>query len=158
MLLKNEGMLPLKCKKAGALRLGRACRSRAARCSSTARAKNLGNFAGKEVLQVYAGIPRGETKRLVCFGKTDVVGVGDEYKLILSFPVRDLAIYDEARSAYILAAGEYPVFVGGSSDALTPVALLRVGEERLVEQCAPRLSLPRGIPRTQPARPCRKTI
>ena len=98
--------------------------------------KNLGNFAGKEVLQVYAGIPQGEIKRLMCFGKTDVVGVGDDYKLMLSFPVRDLAIFDEARSAYILAAGEYPVFVGGSSDALTPVALLRVGEETLVEQCA----------------------
>lgn len=99
--------------------------------------KNLGRFAGKEVLQVYAGIPKGEVKRLVAFGKTDVVGVGDDYKLMLSFPVRDLAVYDEARSAYILSAGEYPLFVGGSSDALTPVALLRVGEERLVEQCTP---------------------
>ena len=100
------------------------------------RVKNVGDCAGKEVLQLYASLPRGgEVKRLVAFGKTDMIGAGGEDKLTLTLPLTALTCYDEARAAHVLAEGSYLLRLGTSSADARPVAELVLKEEKVKEQC-----------------------
>lgn len=99
--------------------------------------ENAGNFAGKEVVQVYASLPDAdaEAKRLIAFGKTEVIGIGGKKQITLSFGLRDLCRYDEVKAAYILSAGNYVIRLGNSSDNVKPVAVLECCKEIIVEQC-----------------------
>ncbi len=101
------------------------------------RVKNVGNCPGKEVLQLYASIPRAdaEVKRLVAFAKTELIGAGGEGKLMLTVPLSALTCYDEERAAWVLAAGSYRLLLGSSSADVRPVAELVLGQEKVKEQC-----------------------
>ncbi len=78
--------------------------------------KNIGNMAGKEVVQLYLSAPQGKLgkpeKVLVAFKKTNLLKTGEEQ--ILNFSVDDytLSSYDDFRHKYVLEAGEYSLFVG----------------------------------------------
>lgn len=100
------------------------------------RVKNVGDCAGKEILQLYASLPRGgEVKRLVAFGKTDMIGAGGEDKFTLTLPLTALTYYDETRAAHVLAEGSYLLRLGTSSADTRPVAELVLKEEKVKEQC-----------------------
>lgn len=85
---------------------------------------NIGlEYAGKEVVQVYYEAPQGKlgkpVRALAAFGKTRLLQPGESQKLILSFPINRMASYDDAgetghRSAYVLEAGTYNMYVGTS--------------------------------------------
>ena len=86
--------------------------------------KNSGStYSGKEVVQVYYGAPQGKLgkaeKSLVAYAKTKTLAPGESENIHISFKVNDMASYDDAgvtghKSAYVLEAGEYPVYVGNS--------------------------------------------
>ena len=73
----------------------------------------------REVVQVYASLPQGKLEqplqRLTAFRKTGLLGPGESELLQLSFPVSDLASFDEKQAAYILEPGYYDIRVGSSS-------------------------------------------
>lgn len=98
---------------------------------------NTGKYTGKEVVQVYASIPekQAEVKRLVAFGKTDIIGLNGKNDLDLSFTLRDLCYYDETKAAFVLAKGEYVISIGNSSDNVTDVAVLVNNSDIVMEQC-----------------------
>ena len=95
---------------------------------------NIGGTAGRETVFVYAAVPFGdkgaEARRLVAFGKTGELAPGETQTLELVVPLRELSCYDEEKAAWILRAGEYPLFLGESA-----CADLLLAEERLLEQC-----------------------
>ena len=119
---------------------------------ATAKVTNTGDVAGKEVVQVYFSAPQGKlgkpAKELAAFDKTDLLAPGESQTLTMSFPIDDMSSYDDTgkvqKSAYILEAGDYNIYVGNSikdagengirytynvaEDAVT---------EQLSEQCAP---------------------
>ena len=85
--------------------------------------KNTGNCAGKEVVQIYIGAPQGAlgkpAKVLVDFKKTTELLSGEEETLQFAIPVKNFASYDDSgvtghKSCYVLEAGVYQVYVGGS--------------------------------------------
>lgn len=104
-----------------------------------ANVENVGKTAGKEVVQVYLSCPSGLLKReyqqLAAFMKTDTIGTGESQNIILEFNICDFAAYDEARSRFILEAGNYIVRVGNSSRNTKPVATIVIESEILTEQC-----------------------
>ena len=90
---------------------------------------NTGDFySGKEVVQVYYSAPQmGEGdavlgkpgKVLAAFGKTKLLEPGESQTMTLSFPISDMASYDDTgvtghKNAWLLEAGDYKVFVGNS--------------------------------------------
>jgi beta-glucosidase len=85
-----------------------------------AEVKNIGNFAGKEVVQLYLGAPQGKLgkakKVLSAFQKTKELLPGESQKLSLTFDVRAFASFDDLgkieKSAFILEKGEYRVYFG----------------------------------------------
>ena len=81
---------------------------------------NTGKTAGKEVIQLYYGAPQGKlgkpAKVLGAFKKTSILQPGEHQLLTLKLPVNQMASYDDlgkvCRSAYVLEAGEYAIYIG----------------------------------------------
>lgn len=81
---------------------------------------NTGKTAGKEVIQLYYGAPQGKlgkpAKVLGAFKKTSILQPGERQILTLKIPVNQMASYDDlgkvCRSAYVLEAGEYAIYIG----------------------------------------------
>ena len=82
--------------------------------------KNTGNREGKEVVQVYVSAPDNKAankpvKELKAFAKTKQLKPGESQTLTLSITAPELASFDEAASAWVVAEGEYQFLVGASS-------------------------------------------
>ncbi len=84
--------------------------------------KNVGEYSGKEVVQVYYGAPEGKltkaARELCAFAKTKLLAPGESETLVMSFDIEDMASYDDMgdvqKSAYIMEAGDYKIYVGNS--------------------------------------------
>lgn len=104
--------------------------------------KNTGDFAGKEVVQVYYSAPQGllgkPAKVLGAFEKTKELKPGETEVITLTFPVSSMASYDDlgkvAKSAYILEKGDYHFFVGNSVRDTELLDFVWKAEENLVTE------------------------
>lgn len=80
--------------------------------------KNVGKYAGKEVVQIYVGKPEEELEKpnreLVYFEKTKCLKPGEYQTFSIVIPKKHLTSYSEKRAAYILEAGVYQVYAGNS--------------------------------------------
>lgn len=81
--------------------------------------KNVGQYLGKETVQLYVSSPQGVLDKpyqvLAAFGKTKELKAGDEEQVIISFKMSELASYDAKRAAFVLEKGNYVIRVGNSS-------------------------------------------
>ena len=82
--------------------------------------KNTGKFEGKEVVEVYISAPNNKAankpaKELKAFAKTKLLKPGESQTLTLSITAPELASFDEAVSAWVVAEGEYQFLIGASS-------------------------------------------
>lgn len=97
---------------------------------------NTGAAAGREVVQVYVGLPDGrlekEARRLVAFGKTALLQPGEMQTLALTFGPEQLESYDEDDSAWILEQGLYGIYVGTSLQESTLRAGLQLPQDKVL--------------------------
>lgn len=120
---------------------------------------NTGDRPGREVVQTYFSAPQGElgkpAKELASFAKTSELAPGESETVVMSYAIDDMSSYDDtgavAKSAYVLEAGDYNVYVGNSirnAGERGSIFEYTVEEdtitEQLSEQCAPSL-LPRRL-------------
>lgn len=102
----------------------------------TVTVKNAGSYSGKEVLQLYITKPDSsidhEKKSLAAFAKTKLLQPGERQTITLCFDLKDIAAFDEARSAIILEQGGYGLILNGTS-----CGTVNVDEEILIEQVKP---------------------
>ncbi len=107
------------------------------RIEISVKVKNTGDFAGKEVVEVYASSPRedAEYQSLVAFKKTKLLQKGEEENLTLSFAIKDLASYCEDVAEYRLEKGDYIVRLGNSSRNTTDVLTVAVNSVITTEKC-----------------------
>ncbi len=104
--------------------------------------KNVGDFDGKEVIQVYYSAPCGKMTKpaleLAAFAKTRLLKTGEEQRIETRFAVNSMASYDDigdvCKSAWVLEGGEYKIFVGNSIRSLCEVDYKYVTDTRVVEQ------------------------
>ncbi len=89
----------------------------------TAKVKNIGCVAGKEVVQIYLGAPQGKLgkakKSLVSFAKTKLLQPCEEEKLTLSVNKYYCSSFDDSgvtgnKNAYVLEKGKYVFYLGNS--------------------------------------------
>lgn len=112
--------------------------------------KNIGEFCGKEVVQVYYSAPVGKitkpARELCAFAKTKLLAPGESEALLMSFNINDMASYDDMgdieKSAYVMEKGEYKIFVGTSVRDAKELEYKYVLEEnkicqKLTEYCKP---------------------
>lgn len=111
---------------------------------------NIGNRAGKEVVQIYYSAPQGllkkPAKELGAFAKTRELLTGESQTLILSVDKYMMASYDDLgkirKSAYVLEKGSYRFYVGNSvTDTQTVNFSMELTENEILKQldskCAP---------------------
>ena len=81
--------------------------------------KNVGSYAGKEVVQLYVSAPAGKldkpAQELKAFAKTAELQPGDSQMVTFVVNNEDLASFDEAQSAWVVDAGTYQFHIGASS-------------------------------------------
>jgi len=112
--------------------------------SASVEVKNTGEFAGKEVVQLYFSAPQGilgkPARALGAFAKTKLLEPGDSEIVTLSFKARDMASFDDLgkiqKSAYILEKGNYEFYIGTSvRDAQKTDYKYVLEDNVIVEQC-----------------------
>ncbi len=112
--------------------------------------RNRGNYAGKEVVQLYVAAPQGAlgkpARELKAYRKTKELAPGEECTLEISVPKASLASYDDSgctghKSCYVLEAGTYGIYIGTDVRSAILAAEFEVEEtvvtERLEEALAP---------------------
>lgn len=82
--------------------------------------KNTGTREGKEVVQLYISAPDNKAankpaKELKAYAKTKALKAGESETVKLAVKAADLASFDEAASAWVVAEGEYQFLIGASS-------------------------------------------
>lgn len=94
---------------------------------------NTGNYAGKEVVQVYASCPQEklpkEYRRLVGFKKTKELLPGESESVQIEIPVSTFTSFDESVSGWMLVSGVYGIFVGNSLNDSVLSASVKVDED-----------------------------
>lgn len=110
---------------------------------------NVGERAGKEVVQAYAQAPQGKlgkpARTLASFVKTRLLAPGETQKVFLSFAVDSLASYDDlgkvAKSAYVCEAGGYHFHLGNSVRDTVEVPFAHTEPaDRVVQQLTQRVA------------------
>ncbi len=95
------------------------CNLNGTKVTLKATVQNIGQVAGKEVVQLYVSEPAGELNKayqqLVAFKKTKELNVGETEDITLCFDLCDFASYKEATAEYILEKGVYTLRLGNSS-------------------------------------------
>jgi len=105
--------------------------------------KNTGNYAGKDVVELYYSAPYDyegpavEKPYVVLgdFAKTDLLAPGEEQTLTLTLDVKDMKSYDYADanengfSGYELEAGEYRIIVGSDAHTAKADAVYTLSED-----------------------------
>ncbi len=82
--------------------------------------KNTGKYEGKEVVELYISAPDNKAankpvKELKAYAKTKQLKPGESETLKLTVKAADLASFDEAASAWVVADGEYQFIVAASA-------------------------------------------
>ena len=81
--------------------------------------QNIGETAGKEVVEIYVSKPDTEIDRpvqeLKTFAKTPLLNSGEAALVTLSFPVSDLSYWDENNSSWAFEEGTYVIHAASSS-------------------------------------------
>ncbi len=115
----------------------------------TVSVSNIGNFPGKEVVQVYVEKPQGKlgkpARELVAFAKTSLLESGQSQTLNMQFNTYQLSSYDDlgkvAKSAYVLEAGDYIFHVGTSvRDTVKNPFVLKVDSDRVIAQLSEKMA------------------
>ncbi len=94
--------------------------------------RNTGSVSGKESVLTFIKCPDGETlkeeKKLVCFGKTEVIEPGEKKELTMSFDMKSVAYYDTKKHSYLLDKGDY-ILKTGDAEKNADVAAIYLPED-----------------------------
>ena len=115
------------------------------------RVTNIGDVAGKEVVELYANAPQGKLSKpvmsLVAFDKTINLEPKKSQKITLEVPVYLLASFDDTgatghKYSYILEKGEYKFFIGENVRDVDEAGSFELKEDMVLEEleavCAPK--------------------
>lgn len=121
--------------------------------------KNIGDFRGKEVVQVYYEAPQGllgkPARCLAAFAKTKELLPDESQTIKLKVKLSDMASYDDSgitghKSCYLLEAGKYKIYVGNNVRDAHLAGSFELAEsivtERLAEAMAPVIQFKRMKP------------
>ncbi|MFC4321466.1 glycoside hydrolase family 3 N-terminal domain-containing protein [Litchfieldia salsa] len=99
--------------------------------------ENSGDITGREAVQVYVSAPDGKLEKpeleLKAFTKTKELKPGKKENLKFELDLKELASFDEEKSAWVVEKGTYEVLVGASSEDIRGTTSFKVDKDILVE-------------------------
>ena len=122
--------------------------------------RNTGDFAGREVVQVYVRPPQGKLgkplRSLAAFTKTAVLAPGATQTMELVIPDHALASYDDSgvtghRSCWLLEPGRYEFYVGGDARSAALAGWIDIDELRVIGKCQEAAAPEQAFRRMKPA-------
>lgn len=101
---------------------GKACLESEGKIVAVVTVKNIGDTAGREVVQLYYSAPQGKlgkpTKELAAYKKTKLLAPGESETVVMSFDINSMASFDDLgkiqKTAYVLEKGNYTFYLGTS--------------------------------------------
>lgn len=97
---------------------------------------NMGNCPGKKAMLLYVCKPEGkldhEERTLAAFAKTERLQPGESQHIVIPVNLGHIASFDEARSAFVLEAGEYSLLLDD-----VPCGSFRLDAEEISEAVRP---------------------
>lgn len=119
------------------------------------RVENIGEYSGKEVVQVYASAPNGKLgkpARVLCgFQKTQTLNAGETQTVEIEISLSSFSSFDEDTHAFVLEAGEYAIFVGKNARDCQKAYAFTLEQTLIIEQCkkalAPKIAFERLVNR-----------
>ena len=110
--------------------------------------KNTGAREGKEVVELYVSAPDNKAankpaKELKTFAKTKALKAGESETVTMTVKAADLASFDEAASAWVVAEGEYQFLVGASAQDIkaTLPAAVKASSEKVNDVMKPEVQM-----------------
>ena len=110
--------------------------------------KNTGTREGKEVVELYVSAPNNKAankpaKELKAFAKTKALKAGESETITMTVKAADLASFDEAASAWVVAEGEYQFLVGASAQDIkaTLPAAVKASSEKVNDVMKPEVQM-----------------
>ncbi len=110
----------------------------------SAAVKNTGECVGREVVQIYFSAPEGAlgkpARQLAAYAKTKTLAPGASQTLRLSFPIREMASYDDSgrtghKSCRVLEAGDYVIYGGTDVRSAEPIYTYTKKSITVTEKC-----------------------
>ena len=106
--------------------------------SVTINVKNIGEFSGKEVVQLYLEKPcetlDNPKQILVQFEKTKEIAPNKNEEITLKFKLSDFASFDEKRNEYVIQKGMYYLSMGNSSANNKEICSIEIDEEAVIKK------------------------
>ncbi len=129
---------------------GKACLESEGKIVAVVTVKNIGDVAGREVVQLYYSAPQGKlgkpSKELAAYKKTKLLAPGESETVVMSFDINSMASFDDLgkiqKTAYVLEKGTYTFHMGTSVRDTEKLAFEYVVEndtivEQLKQWCKP---------------------
>lgn len=126
----------------------------------TAVVKNIGEFTGREVVQVYSCPPQGmlgkPVRNLCAFAKTKALAPQESETLSLKIAKASLASYDDSgitghKSCYVLEGGTYRIFTGCDVRSASLTGSFHIDKTQVILQCQEALAPVTPFERFKPA-------
>lgn len=107
----------------------------------SATVKNIGDYAGKEVVQLYYEAPCGRlgkpSRALAAFVKTKLLEPGENEKIDINIKAESLASYDDEKEfSYILEKGIYRFYLGSDVRSADLCGEFELAENKITEKLA----------------------
>ena len=111
--------------------------------------KNVGEYAGKEVVQLYYEASQGKlgksVRSLGAYEKTAELKPGESCSVTLELSVSDMASYDDSgatgyKNCYVLEAGEYYIYVGSDVRSAEKTLVYKIESDTVTEMCTEALT------------------
>jgi beta-glucosidase len=100
--------------------------------------KNTGTTVGKSVAELYLAAPKNDlvkpVRELKAFAKTKLLAAGESQVLELRLTPADFASFDEAKTAWVAAAGDYKIEIGSSAAEILQSVSVNLSQENEVER------------------------
>lgn len=111
----------------------------------TVEVTNVGERAGKEVVQTYFSAPQGKLgkakRELVSFAKTDLLAPKEKQTLSLKFAIEEMCAFDDKNvcgfgHAFIMEQGNYEIFVGNDCIRCEKVGSYTLAEDTCIRRAS----------------------
>lgn len=125
------------------------CRLNGSKVQVGASVENIGETAGKEVVQVYLSEPQGKLNKayqqLAAFKKTRKLKAGEKEDMEIAFDLADFAAYDEEKAEFVLEKGDYIIRLGNSSRSTEVIAKIHIPEDIVTLKTVNRAVCPKKL-------------